>query len=50
MVKYFLKYLNKVSIVEFKNCNRQIKIPFVIYADSESLVVGNNSQVWNSNE
>ena len=39
MVNKWLRYLKKVNMLDFKNCESKIKLPFIIYADIESILI-----------
>ena len=40
----------KGEYVKFKNCERKIKSPFIVYADSESTLVPEDNGKQNSKE
>ena len=39
MVNKWLRYLKKVNMLDFKNYESKIKLPFIIYADIESILI-----------
>ena len=50
MVKQRIKMLKKGEYVRFKNCERKIKSPFMIYADFESILVPGDNGKQNPEE
>ena len=50
MVNRFLRCLRRVNILNSKIFERKIKVPFIIYADLESILVPENNGKQNPNE
>ena len=50
MVSKHLRYLTKGEYVKFKNFEREIKLPCMIYVDFESILVPEDNERQNPNE